>query len=64
MNKNLRTLLAAFPDWKFDGYTAKGHIRLRHTPTGRMWFAPSTPSDRRGNKNLATDLKRIARGGA
>lgn len=39
--------------------TSKGHIRLRHEKGGRLVFAPSTPSDYRGLKNLEADLVRV-----
>lgn len=60
MTKFERDLARRFPEWEVAGKTRKGHVRLRHKVTGRMWFAPSTPSDHRAMRNLATDLRRIA----
>jgi len=42
------------------GYTGAGHLRLVHPVAGTV-FAPSTPSDRRGLRNVAQKLRQRLR---
>ena len=41
--------------------TAGGHLRLQHPAISGCVFAPSTPSDHRGVKNLLAMLRRKLR---
>jgi hypothetical protein len=49
--------------WSVDGLNGSGHRRLV-SPSGHVLTCPSTPSDRRGGKNLLADIRRIERGEA
>ena len=46
--------------WVVDGTTGSSHLRLRHPRSGARWTAPCTPSDRRHQRNLLADLRRLA----
>ncbi len=56
----LRKLLRDFPEWHL-GRSRGGHLRLEH-PTLGCIFAPQSPSDWRGVRNLAAQLRRAERG--
>jgi hypothetical protein len=54
-----REIERAFPGWSVDGITGGGHLRLRHA-SGAIYFSAATPSDRRGWRNLRSQLRRLA----
>lgn len=59
MTHELREALQRHPKW-IPTTTRGGHVRLTHT-SGAFAFAPSTPSDRRGIRNLEARMRRIER---
>jgi len=52
--------LAKRHGWRMER-SAGGHLRLRHTGTGRSVFAASTPSDHRAIMNVAAEMRRAIR---
>jgi len=59
--RELRQLLARFPEWRVAKITGSGHLKLVKDSTGEFWFTASTPSDWRGVKKLRSDLRRKAK---
>ena len=59
------TMTTLLRELERDGFpatrTAGGHLRVRHPLISGCVFGPSTPSDRRGIKNLVATLKRRLR---
>jgi predicted RNA binding protein YcfA (HicA-like mRNA interferase family) len=53
------TVLARKRGWQIET-TPGNHLRLTH-PRGGLVFAPTTPSDHRGLKNLMAELRRQER---
>ena len=45
--------------WNLVRTTGANHLKLRHT-TGAVAFIASTPSDRRGEQNCLSMLRRLA----
>jgi hypothetical protein len=46
-------------NWEFVRTTGSGHLVLRYLPNGKTLIAATTPSDRRGTRNLRSNARRI-----
>lgn len=63
MNKDMKAVLKAAEarGWTVTQRTGSGHLRLVK-PGCRPVFAPSTPGEYRGIKNLESQIRRAERG--